>query len=1346
MILQGTELPLPSELQVCRRLRRSHPVFELSYLSVPKNMILRQIVTVCLLMVAVHALSLCCDETIYVWPGALHTIQRALMWSRMGPLPDVLSTTAMNVVSGITLLVVFAMLGIHVIAVRQMTTSSQTLPNRWLIRAMTASFMARTSVMFLPVLVIMDNQVATRLSLDAADLVISGLFAVGSAVFTVQTAFVLFMSHQFAFTTHHPLGRQHARVEPTAYVLLSVGMGMISVSNDVLAPTIKGIVVFLACAFLVFLVSVFTPYYRILPMILVNAILWALGSAATCAVTPWLALCLLSLTPVVALLPMGTVKLTTLATRKYRAEVMALESPDQVPETRPFLLFPCQVEVALRESRKKIAKAKKDIAAVNKRVPMAIFEFSGAVDEAGVLDPTRLSDDDLAVIAQARQTIEAETAYGMRLFSITRSRWPHSAYLALTYIIYTAAYRTQSLQSVMHSTASTVSRSFSIDFQYARFLCKNYTDSLHSDANVLTKLEAQRNQHTLMKSQRSLADEMANLWRRMYTTGGRSSTSNFKYNIKTVSRISALRVQIDALYGKALRHPSSRVVRSYAQYLSIIDPSPAVAAYCEELYGVADELEVAPGEGEKGRIRVGLVGARGHGSSRDNARQHVPGIIAIAVIAAIIHLSVLSVVGFTYIHTNLLWQTIGLMHTTAGAQRIAAAFAVLRAGDPSFIVSTSSFAGAPWKAAINEMSDRYHRHSLDNFSTAMYALGGAPYTDYADVEPYEVLELSESWVDGVIDKLTISATHLAVNIPQLLRDKIITVPVFEGQVETGTGDVSLMAYYSSIVHAAEAIAACVVDELDSGSTTAAQDCTAGQVDTIMGYEKALLQPVMMGILEVDSNPFVLTQVFPVLELSMLIVILLVADSCAVLAAIALYVLPVLKQNAFSMRAIHLLNSLPEATLQTMIDQIDEFKRSIRSRDQPMTRAESDHESDATPIAHTRTQSRGSMKFILPEADAQDSTACLLDSVPRTISQAIINENFVSSTDLAPRALVGSVCSGRTESSSSDDGESGVTPGDGRDFTEVSRVDRATTQAKALARMLVGDMAWAGIFGFMFLTMIGVVVYRTGVVTTTAMTVFYQYVALNNFQGASTTIMSHALTSAWAPTPVTQAYTLDLCTKLSSMEEGLVSHLSGHSAADEATVTDTWALVDPKLARSSQWANTLLGSGDSWVEGGSEDDIAELLHNEECLRFFDDMCEAPFTMYTSSGSGLINAVSAADTFIASLLSDLQSGTPIIADLLTLAGIVNLDITSGFIKSRDLLIARLDAQLAATRSNVGYFLGGFILMLAVYYYTHLYRPMVMNGRTRRQLGDMFRSVPRAGIPAGILGKLVEAFPEE
>ncbi|KAG9391199.1 hypothetical protein J8273_7473 [Carpediemonas membranifera] len=47
----------------------------------------------------------------------------------------------------------------------------------------------------------------------------------------------------------------------------------------------------------------------------------------------------------------------------------------------------------------------------------------------------------------------------MRLFSITRSRWPHSAYLALTYIIYTAAYRTQSLQSAMHSTASTGRRS-----------------------------------------------------------------------------------------------------------------------------------------------------------------------------------------------------------------------------------------------------------------------------------------------------------------------------------------------------------------------------------------------------------------------------------------------------------------------------------------------------------------------------------------------------------------------------------------------------------------------------------------------------------------------------------------------------------------------------------------------------------------------------------------------------------------------------------------------------------------------------------------------------------------------
>ncbi|KAG9392199.1 hypothetical protein J8273_5181 [Carpediemonas membranifera] len=389
-----------------------------------------------------------------------------------------------------------------------------------------------------------------------------------------------------------------------------------------------------------------SPYCSTFPLILVDAIVWALGAAATCAVTPWLALCLLSLTPVVALLPMGTVKLTTLATRKYRAEAF------------PALPIP-RVEVALSESKLVIANSQKDIAAVSRRVPLTILEFSGVVDEAGVLDMTRLSDDDSAVIAQSLQTIEAETADGMRLFQITHSRWPHSA-----------------------CTPASSART-------PRTPC--------TATGFLAKQEAKRDWHALTKARPVFAD----LWRHMYASRGQSSASSLVYYLKTVNLISAQRSQIDALYTRALNHPTPRIVRSYAQYLSIIDPSPAVAAYCEELYGVADELEVAPGEGEKGRIRVELVDTSSEASSGDNVRQHASGVIAFLLITSFFLVSVLCVVAFTYTHANILCKMIGLMNSTIGTQLITAAFAALR-GDPTHIVSQHGCRGT-----VEALAERY---------------------------------------------------------------------------------------------------------------------------------------------------------------------------------------------------------------------------------------------------------------------------------------------------------------------------------------------------------------------------------------------------------------------------------------------------------------------------------------------------------------------------------------------------------------------------------------------------------------------------------------------------------------
>ncbi|KAG9391311.1 hypothetical protein J8273_7595 [Carpediemonas membranifera] len=1313
-------------------------IFELAYISTPKSAVLRTMYSISFLLIAVHAFSICADASMYEWP-ALSSWQYGLSWTRLGPLPDVLSTSAMNIVCAITLILVFGMLAIHLLAIRQMT-STNALANKWLIRSLTVSYMTRSTVLNLPISLILDYQIASRLSLNAADLIIAAIFAVGSLIHALHTTFTMWLSYQFSHLTTLPLGRQHARLESIMALFLSGGVLVFSFPG--IHTLARGIIVSGAALFIVILLAVFTPYYKTPANIILITINWLLCATATAALTPWLALVLLLLTPAVMTLPVLSVKLTTLATRKYRAEVMTLESPDQMPETRPFLLFPYQVEVALRESRKKIAKAKKDVAAINKRVPMTIFEFVGTISEAGVLDKTRLSPEDLELIAQSRQTIEEETTYGMRLFQITRSRWPHSAYLALTYIIYTAAYRGHSLQSALYSTASTMKRSFSLDFQYERFLCKNYTASLHSDANVLTRLEAQRDQHTLMKAQRHLADEMANIWRRILANAGQPSTANFKFYMGAVEKISALRAQIDALYTRALNHPTPRIIRSYAQYLSIIDPSPAVAAYCEELYGVADELEVAPGEGEneKNNVRVTRIDTADHGSA--GFIHHSRAVVVILLIAAFIAAGIVTIIGFTYLHNNILWLTIGVVQASACVQHVAATFTLLRINLGEYIVGAASYAGVPWRASIAEMAPRFQEHAMDNVPQAMYTYGGATYETYKDIDAYSVLELDETWYDDMLGAAMKAATHMIINIPDLLSSATITVPVFQGLVETGTEDVSLMAYYSSVVHTCESIAACVAAELDAGSATATGDCISGNMDTIMAYEKAMLSPIMQGLNTVAGDAFVFTQIFPLLELTTFFAVFVLVEASFFLTTLVLYVRPTVGHNKFSMRAIRLLTLIPGSTLDAMVNEIDSFKRAVRGRSEIVnTRAESEFDTPNQALSPAMTRRSTTLTFQLASVKSPLNSS----RAPGTVSQQSLQDEgdgFPNEAENEEDARTHALLP-ESDGTSSSSKLFSLREADG---AAAHRLRRAFIQLRMVGRVLPMICLWMLIFGAVFLAMLAVVVYRSSLVTTAAMTLFYQFRTANRIRGLASISSSLAYVSAGGPSPVTTAYASGLYGSFLDDLSSFVAHLTGSSAINDDAVSDTWGNVPEFVAIPARGLNRLLGSGDSWIEGAYEDEITDLLYNSACFRFFDDMCEAPFVMYSASGHGVINAVSAVLSAAKTHLEEIDSGSTDATLMSLMTRIIDLDVTAGLHLIWDHLYARLDTQLTSTRTDAAYFLGVFVAMLGVFYYVHLYRSIVRNGRTRRQLGLMFRSVPREGISPKLLEKLLEVFPED
>ncbi|KAG9389534.1 hypothetical protein J8273_8827 [Carpediemonas membranifera] len=1280
---------------------------------------MKQLHVVLFLLVTVQALALALDPSIYTWP-VLSSVQTAITWARLAPLADELTETTLHVAGAVALILVGFWFVLDFVSMRQVMRG--TIPGAWIVKLSVVSYVFRSTVLFVPLLAIIAANIHARLELTAASVVICIIFSATFVIYAAHTVFLHAMSQHFSFSSTHVLARQHSRLTPVIFVLLAAAV-VVFVIPGPYTSYVRAAVVFIGNGLLSIAVSLFTPYYKAMTNMGLAATHWAIASVSAAVISPLAALALLLLTPLAAIPPLLTVIVTDLCTQKFREEVMALESTDMIPSTRPSLLFPFQVEVALRRSRNRMSKAIKAAESIQRRVPVSIFEFPGAVSENGILDKSRLSPEDLEIISNSHRVVEQETGFGMRLFTLTRARWPHSPYLGLTFVLFSAAFRKESLASALYSTERTCAGKLgmNMDVQYYRFLVQNYTRSLSSDEGMLSKLEAQRDMSSLTKAQKKLTDELTQLWSRIGTGDELTTLAGFKNFMQALSRVSTLNRQIRSLYDRVLARPTPRVFRTYAQYISLMDPRPAVESYSDELFGMADELEVAPGDTEDNA--TGLPAVRVDRVDRPDTGidvlHHAEAVGATLLTLCLVLLTVGTIVALSYLHNNLMWQFMGLMNVNTGLQSLATSLATLRSTYTSPLVATSLVAGPPWRATLAELAPAYQRHALDHAADASTIYGNInSHANIQDIAIYEVFDsVNETWFDTLTQETLTSLSHLLVNVPRLLRDKTITVPVYEGLAPSGTMDVSAIEYLSSIVHTAEYLRACVIEKDAAGSATSAFDCIAEKEDLIMGFERAMVQHALDGILDVSFETFAVILAFPVIEVVIFAVILFLLTTFFPQIEAVLYVRPMLSHYGFALKIRHLLAQLPSTTIDRLNSDIASFRRSLKVRSVDLTRTA---DSQVTSRAPSPCRNQSTVLFNLPQSNAS------LQSRPTGLYSGSPSQRGSTAAMLPPESLSSAL-----------------------ELVSIPRKRRfATTviKARSLLRMAPPIIFWMAVFSVTYTVMVSMVIYYTGVVTMTSITVFYQDTALVSIRNMGSTSISYAADQLPSyPTPLTAADAAAIIKADLARLGDFIAHLSGDSPLRREPVEAAWERL-PHWVETPAMLLIEAINPSGWVDGEFEDEITDLLYREECLRFNSSFCTAPYVVYTDAENGLINAVSAFMTYMESVVDSIDDGSLTLPDYMQHMSLPDLDLTSGLFRLKDLLIDRNDESMATMRSSLLYFVGLMLFFLALFYYTHFYKTIVRIGHDRVELGQLFRSIPRGEIPPQLLEKLLDMLPEE
>ncbi|KAG9394141.1 hypothetical protein J8273_4243 [Carpediemonas membranifera] len=1151
--------------------------------------------------------------------------------------------------------------------------------------------------------------------------------------------------------TDNYLAKVHGRVDAIAVLCVALMVGAVVLWGRLPAM----LTVVLSEALLLVLYSIFIPFSQMFANIAKAGTLAFSMAVALVYLTPFAliatfpAACLLTFTPLIV----------------YHIYVICLHNfnesinmdPSITPHKPPLILFPFQVEIALRQSRHVIAKAQQAIRKIDRQIPLTIFEFTGRRTD-GDQSMTKYTPTEQAAILDSEQRRTKEVSRGMRLFQYAKARWSRSGLVTVAFLEFCACFRGDTLQSVTYSAIRTLEDHawWCIDIRYYAYVVAKHQSGLYDDSGstAISRLETQRNLSALNKAQRKLDDSLSQFWGQIARSRGRKVTmGQFKIQTATVAKVSGLQTQVERLFARLLANPTPRVVRSYAQYLTLVRPDEA--PFSEALFGIADEMEVCPRPGfSKEMPRVKMLSTKGDVTT--NLVMHARAVVASVLIALFFGFTVCACLFVLEFFDYVSFQAIGVVNTAAALQRVGIGLAHLRNGDTADLVASTIVAGPAWFVTVHGLPKQNIQAAMALQDDLETFLAGADITAYRPNGYDTVQNLSVSTFDGILDLCKSIMASVLYRTQDLIRSESMEVLVFESGGYSETITQPLAQFISESIHVAELISNCLVVAAQAGSPTGVADCTADWADKLLTVEATLTTALLAPLDRVGGRIQSCAQMFPFLEMLIASAVFIVFISGVAWAAVALYLLPIADDASFAVQCLTIFSALPKPVLTSINNRFYDHKRQksqlldeARSLDSLAMEATIDEYTTQynrepgrhvrRPLSHEPSASRLKVEFELDDGitrtESQDT-----DDWERGDSTAAETENGGQSLNVSQSAslndLIKSISAGADIVSMP------------RGMVSKSDLDVATARSSLSIRMgIVARRSptiglWLLVFSAIYAVNCIYTIPNTAGVAQLTAAVFYQTRAAIALREGVLAAESASYDFGSAPLAATDAAAI--ITAQLDDASGFPSHLTGMQAGREILVDEAWDQLPYPYVHwfSDVFADLVVR--DNWCDGARAADIDLLLFSAECLRIDEAFCAAPFTVELAAQNGLANLVVSTMTELQSYARTLAGGAVDSTRLAWLSSVVEMDLSGGVDRLATVLRAQAYDELLSIENFAPYLMTAFILCLTVFYVLFMFRSVVITSRTHRHFDVLYHMVASSDIPAALTDVFTALFP--
>ncbi len=1346
-----------------------------------------------ILMVAdlVQLLSFCTDPSLSSW-GVLSPIQRLLTFSRVSTYISITSSTSSSgfLIAALLLLGFLVVFGIVMYGAARSIQQSQ-VPNMLIIRFIRLTIMLMSSFGFIPMVSVLSAAAIQHISQSGSGIIIGGAFALVAIISVSFTLMATALALPNGFTGANPLSRLHSRVDVFFLVGKAVTVLLFQVESLNATPNVLvlWLAVFLSTSCLLY--SVFIPYYRMMANIARTVSLFFLLAVLAGNISIPLDIVMICITPVSAAFPLVAYLATYIPMAYFRRAVDRVEAlPSEADRDRaianmpgPFLLFPFQVEIALRPINRRVRARRHKIQAIKTRLPTGLMELGGTMDHDGMINTKLVDKAVLEKLAQLEDDVQADIRHGLRVFQFTRARWRRSSFGAIPYLLYTAAYRWSVLKPAVQTCDAALAAPFWVmDVRYFRYIClKN--DALNQDTSVMQRLEEQRNIETLRRSQKQLFEQLRQFWAMVSDSGAhRITVKKINAILRATTRISVLYSSVEKLYGTMLAAPTPATLQAYAHYITIVH-GPETAGYSDELRLMAEDLNIRRvGDDADRATQVRMVN-RATGQSAFLGL-HIRAVLAILAITGLFAVAILGVFMSLQLTRHIVWRMNASLGINSGLQMAAIGFSQLRAtGSPVMLAASSAMAGPVYKAFLSDDNYQAVRESFGNYRHALTMMATNTVTSPTSASPYSVLDVDLTPADQAIELLvsqTAQLLHTGLN-PDALISPIDVVRYVAGSPQPPV-PVDTLTYVAEVIHAVEGVVECV----RASGVAACLAASPTLPDTFKGYEYTLATKLTRATLgRLSDSYFIATQLLPLYEAVFFVLLSVFLLVAFILVALALYIYPVALSVTFTVHLIQLFAMVPIRTLDAVLERTKSEAAVTRARSVSMGPGQRPaHFPGTIEIAVTRTQPHlapptpasphGMAGRVVFSADTKTDLDDLTDTTDRPTLQGpdsdlgspIIQGSMASLHAVQPtdEDSAGSMSVDTRIRQLETDSDSDSDPSD-REMTRTVTQDgllrvspsgelllrkrhHRSIRARYIAKQVPALLLWLGAFSVLFIVMACYSVYRTADVAQASEHMFIAYKTLNKLRKWGQIVAASSwvdpFNMAGTMPPVAPADAEDMILSNADAMSGVMLYLSGAEGTPDSVET-AWGDYSDGLKKAVNGLQSVT-IFDKWWVGTDQAAIEATLFSKDCVRLSPLLCAAPRPSETRAG--YLNIMQAFITHGRLAAREIGAGPAGWggpgATFITQT--MELDVSGGIFTIEELVQTRMEADLEATETALIVFFVAFLVLMGMFYVQFFFRSIVQMTKTRRQFAVLFRSMPRSGVPEMVLDKFLEFFPDE